>query len=225
VYPEDPLSHNWLAMRIANRGVRNRLPSLGGLVIDLGCGKRPFEHDILKHAREYVGVDWGNTLHGTHADVLADLNKPLPLRDGMADHIVSFEVLEHLAEPRVMLGEAFRVLRPGGQLTVSVPFQWWVHEAPWDYYRYTCHGLEYMLGKAGFVDVKVTPTSGFWVMWVLKLNYRMTQAVRGPRALRTLLRAALVPFWWVDQHVAAALDRAFPDYRETVGYFVTAAKP
>lgn len=225
MYAESRTTHNWLIKKAINDKVRARLSSLSGLVLDLGCGIRPFEADILRHADRYVGLDWSHTLHGNHADIVADLNKPLPLSDRTVDHVVSFEVMEHLAEPRVMLAEAFRVLRNGGQVTLSVPFQWWVHEAPWDYYRYTCHGLQYMLERAGFVDVAVAPTTGFWSMWILKLNYQTMKLIQGPHAVQMLVRAALIPFWWLDQHLGDILDRAWPDPSETAGYFVTAAKP
>ncbi len=225
MYSESRISHNWLIKKAVNDQVRARLPEISGRVLDFGCGVRPFEQDILQHASEYIGVDWGHTLHGLRADIVADLNHPLPIVADFADHIVSFEVLEHLSEPQVMLAEAFRILRSGGHLTLSVPFQWWVHESPWDYFRYTRHGLEYMLEKAGFKNILVKPTTGFWSMWLLKLNYQTARLIRGSRLVRILLRSALIPFWWTNQHFAQMVDRWWPEERETAGYFVTAAKP
>lgn len=224
MYPENKLHHNWLIKKAVNDKLRARLPDLSGLVIDLGCGIRPFEQDILQYATEYIGVDWANTLHGLHADIIADLNKPLPLKSGSADHIITLEVMEHLYEPRIMLSEAFRVLRSGGELTLSVPFQWWVHESPWDFYRYTNFGLKYLLEKTGFADVTVIPTTGFWSMWFLKLNYQTTRFIRGPRLIRILTRASLIPFWWTLQKISPIIDRVWPEQRETAGYFVTAKK-
>src|SRR5690606_19107127 len=124
------------------------------------------------YAKSYIGIDWNHSLHELQADIIADLNCPLPIRSQTIDHVVSFEVLEHLSEPAVMLTEAYRVLRPNGEIILSAPFQWWVHEAPWDYCRYTCHGLQHIFGKAGFRNIVVTPTTGFWSMWILKLNYQ-----------------------------------------------------
>jgi SAM-dependent methyltransferase len=218
-------THNWLIKKLANHRIVPKLARLNGTVVDLGCGTRPFEADILLHAKKYVGLDWGNTLHGTHADVIADLNQPLPLSDASVDHVVTFEVIEHLAEPATMLSEAARVLRSGGTLTLSAPFQWWVHEEPWDYQRFTRYGLDYQLCKAGFADIRITPTSGFWSMWLLKFNYQLLRLIRGPRPMRMLARALVIPIWWINQTVAPWLDKAWLEERETAGYFATARKP
>jgi SAM-dependent methyltransferase len=225
LYPESLLSHNWLIKRLINSRVRTRLPALSGIVLDLGCGVRPFEQDIRIYAADYYGIDWSQSLHGLYPDVIANLNHSLPIADGTIDHIVSFEVLEHLSEPTMMLAEAHRVLRTGGEITLSTPFQWWVHEAPWDYYRYTCHGIRYILERAGFKDIAIAPISGFWSMWVLKLNYQLARLVRGPRTVRIAVRAFLIPFWWLGQTIAPILDHYWPEDRETAGYFVTACKP
>lgn len=224
MHTENRLAHNWLIKKLVNDKVRAHLHELRGIVVDLGCGTRPYEQDILKYADHYIGVDWNNTLHGLHADVAADVSKPLPFKDGVADAIVAFEVLEHVAEPGMMLAESFRTLRSGGHLMLSVPFQWWLHESPWDFYRYTCHGLEYLLTKAGFAQIAVQPTSGFWAMWVLKLNYQLARLIRGPHLSRLLIRALLIPFWWAGQMLAPLLDRFWTEEHETAGYFVVARK-
>lgn len=225
MHPESRLAFNWLIKKLVNDKLCAHAQLLSGVVVDLGCGVRPYEPEILAYADRYIGIDWMQTLHGVQADVIADLARPLPIRSDAVDAVVTFEVLEHIPEPALMLSEACRILRPGGVLLLSVPFQWWVHEAPWDFYRYTRHGLEYLIKKAGFATCDVQPTSGFWSMWILKLNYQLARLIRGHRVLRILVRAVLIPFWWLGQTVAPLLDRIWPEDRETAGYFVVAYKP
>ena len=45
----------------------------------------------------------------------------LPVRDGCADAILMLDVIEHITDPRRVLAELSRVLRPGGFVIVSVP--------------------------------------------------------------------------------------------------------
>lgn len=219
------LDFNWLALKLNDTEVQKRLPLMTGIVYDLGCGTRPYEHDIMQNADGYVGVDWSNTLHALHAEIVADLNQPLPIESSVANTVVSFQVLEHLSEPQTMVNEAFRILRGGGRVIISVPFQWWVHEAPYDYFRYTRYGLEHMLAKAGFVDIQVKAVTGFWVMWVLKFNYQTSRYIRGRRPTRMLMRVLLTPLWLIGQAIAPILDKIDFNEDETAGYYVTARKP
>lgn len=52
-----------------------------------------------------------------------DLSRPLPFEDGIYDVVYSSHVLEHIDRSRVpaLLGEFFRVLKPGGVVRVVVP--------------------------------------------------------------------------------------------------------
>lgn len=225
MYEINYLTHNWALKVKINKLVSQRFEKIKGSVIDLGCGLRPFELDILRYSDTYTGVDWSNSLHDTKADIVADLNQPLSIESESLDSVVSFEVLEHLSEPQVMLKEANRILKKGGVLILSMPFQWWVHEEPWDYQRFTRYGLEYQLKKAGFTDIVIEETTGFWLMWILKLNYQSMRLIRGPRIVKKTTKALLVPFWFSNQWAGIHLDKIWREDKETAGYVVTARKP
>lgn len=224
MYKVNFLSHNWAIKKALNYFIIKRIHHLNGIVLDLGCGTRPFEGDILKIAEKYIGVDWGNSLHELNADIKADLNQPLPIKDNFADHIVTFEVIEHLAEPASLLKEAHRILKKGGTLNLSVPFQWWLHEAPWDYQRYTKYGLQYQIEKAGFFVESLEEVTGFWTMWILKLNYQLNRIPEKCGNLKNIVRIGFSPFWFFSQSAAILFDKLWKEPNETAGYFVVARK-
>jgi len=192
--------HNFLIYRINRR--RAEAWSYRGRVVDLGCGKAPYKEIILRTADEYIGVDWKNGMHDHgNVDIFADLSRRLPFADTWADTVVSFQVLEHLPEPGVFLSECYRILQPGGTLLMTVPIMWHVHEAPYDYFRYTRHGLQYLLEKSGFSKITIEEETGFWQMWWLKFNYHTTCFARGP------FKYFWYPVWWLTQIVAPWMDK------------------
>lgn len=217
--------YNWLIYDISDKFLQKYIPNYKGVLYDLGCGDAPYRDFFLSHADKYVGVDWSGSLHDYKADVSADLNKPLPIESAVADTVVSFSVLEHLCEPQNMLNEAWRILKPGGAIVLQVPWQWWIHEAPYDFFRYTPYGLKYLFEKAGFVDIVVEPQSGFFTMWILKMNYFSLRFLLGPKPLQWLIEACLAPCWYIGQIISPSLDKLDRNWAaETQGYFVLARK-
>nr|WP_298898260.1 class I SAM-dependent methyltransferase [uncultured Altererythrobacter sp.] len=216
--------YNWLIYE-SNFEFLDRLSgNFRGHLFDLGCGEMPYREWLLNYADRYTGVDWGGTQHELRADVVADLNEPLPIDNGVADTVISLSVIEHLREPQVFLDEAHRILKTGGRMVLQVPFMWRIHEAPYDYARYTRFGLRYLIEKAGFADVEVYPQAGFWTMWTLKFNYQTLGLLRGPRLVRKTIELLLRVVWALDQRAAWLLDRHMKGEDETAGYFVVARK-
>ena len=208
--------HNFLIRRIARKHAEGLV--YRGRVLDLGCGKAPYKDIIMEMADEYIGVDWENVRDRSRVDVFSDLSKPLPFDNDFADTIVSFEVLEHLPEPDNFLSECHRVLRPGGYLLMTAPFIWHVHEEPYDYYRFTKYGLEYLLRKNRFSEVSIEEKTGAWLMLALMFNYHTTSLARGP------IKYILYLIWWCTQVFGFLMDKVNPGYGRTVLYTIQARK-
>jgi SAM-dependent methyltransferase len=129
-----------------------------GRLLDIGCGRKPYRQ--LFSAAEHIGVDWPASLHGNaQVDVSNDATN-LSFAQASFDTVLCTELLEHVAEPRLAVEEMTRVLKPGGYLILSVPFVHWIHEQPFDFYRYTVFGLRHLLEGAGLQVVKVIPRGG-----------------------------------------------------------------
>ncbi len=104
----------------------------------------------LQHARRRVGRD---------VDLVRADARRLPFSQTF-DIVGAFDVLEHIDDDARVVGELFRVVRPGGHLLVTVPQHRWLwsnadvrahHER-----RYTTQTLHPLLERAGFEIVRST---------------------------------------------------------------------
>ncbi len=133
----------------------------GARVLDAGAGDSPYR-ELFGHC-EYVTSDWSHSPHegAAGADIVAPLDT-LPVADGSFDVVLSTQVLEHVPDPAGVLVELGRVLTPGGTLWLSAPMVGEMHEEPYDFYRYTRHGLAELLARAGYVEVETAPLGGYF---------------------------------------------------------------
>jgi SAM-dependent methyltransferase len=114
-----------------------------GKLADIGCGHVPFYNTYKPYITENICIDWPNSAHiNQYLDLTCDLNQPIPLPDSSFNTIIISEVLEHIAEPDLIWREMTRLLMPDGKILLSVPFLYRIHEAPFDFYRYTEFALK-----------------------------------------------------------------------------------
>jgi len=126
-------------------------------LLDLGCGHKPF-YNLYENKVEYaIGTDVPFSPHGVESTDVFSNGIKLPFKDASIDIVLSSEVMEHIPEPNLFLQEIYRVLSPNGLLIMTTPFLVPEHEAPYDFYRYTRYGLEYLLTTSGFIINKIEP--------------------------------------------------------------------
>jgi ubiquinone/menaquinone biosynthesis C-methylase UbiE len=132
-----------------------------GKLADLGCGNVPFYGLYKNLVSENICVDWANSAHSNeYLDIECNLNEALPFKDSMFDTIIISEVLEHVANPEMLWYEMSRVLKSGGVIILSVPFLYKIHEAPFDYFRYTEFALRNFAIKNKLQVLELKPFGG-----------------------------------------------------------------
>ncbi len=110
---------NWPAFRAL-------LPPPGRLTLDLGCGEGRVGRLLRRAGHRVIGLDSSPTLvrhareAGGYEQVLQGDAAAVPLPDGAADLVVAFMSLHDMDDPVAALGEAARVLGPGGVLAMAI---------------------------------------------------------------------------------------------------------
>jgi len=151
----DSLRKQFILASFERYGHKNEL-------LDLGCGIKPFRHVYFKYTASSIGIDVATSPHTqTQVDVIYDgIN--IPFESSRFDYVLCTEVMEHVAEPTAFLKEINRVMRPGGILIMTTPFLVPLHEEPYDFYRYTKHGISHLISNAGFKLEHIESFSGYW---------------------------------------------------------------
>lgn len=121
--------------------------------IDIGAGQGNFKQ-LFSEVNTCLALDF-YPYHGI--DVVCNFSQGIPLIHNFADIILLSNVLEHMSEPYKLLKECRKILVPEGTLIIMVPFMMKVHQSPYDFYRYTQFGLDYLLLKAGYNNIQIFP--------------------------------------------------------------------
>jgi len=212
--------HFEAAIEDAVAGFAAGLPA-GVRVLDAGAGE-------VRHARyftrqRYCGVDLAVgdvTWNYSRLNAVADLTR-LPFAAASFAAAIHIVTLEHVREPESVLREIARTLAPGAPLLAIVPHEWEVHQAPHDYFRFTCHGMRYLLERAGMVEIEIRPVGGYFRLLARRLLNGLQFFSGGirwlgfiPAALLLVPPALLIPY----------LDFLDRDRNFTLGYICTAKR-
>jgi SAM-dependent methyltransferase len=127
-------------------------------VLDIGCGAGNMHHHLDRYGTvKGVEIDPRPVAvaHERGYDVdQGDASQGLAYDDASFDLVTALDVIEHNEDDMAILREAYRILKPGGHLVVTVPALQWL----WSYNdeinahvrRYTTGELRQKLGQVGF---------------------------------------------------------------------------
>ena len=131
---------NWAFLQGAAREI-----ALDQVVLDIGAG--PGDFKPLFEDKVYLAVD---AYPYYDLDFVCDLTTHWPIRPASVDVVLLSNVLEHICEGEPFLRNIALSLKAGGLLLITVPFLIKIHQAPYDFVRYTHFALAHLLEKVGF---------------------------------------------------------------------------
>ncbi len=120
----------------------------GDRVLDMGCGAGRHAFALYRQGAHVVALDQnaveladvqvmfeamadkGEVPAGATAETVEGDAYALPFEDGSFDKVICAEVLEHLPEDERAMAELVRVLKPGGQIAITVP-RWGPEKVCW----------------------------------------------------------------------------------------------
>ncbi len=142
-----------------------------GRVLDIGCSTGDFIWEMKqKHGWSVVGIDINyNAVNyasqNIHVTTCVGIPNNSPFADGTFDAITMWNVFEHLYNPRQVIAELARLLRPGGVLVITHPNlesldrklfgKFWVgYELPRHIYLYPSDFLRQLMAEYGLQEVE-----------------------------------------------------------------------
>ncbi len=214
---------NWLANHKIISALGRARKHARGVLLDVGCGSRPFAWMFEARVARYLGTDLRSSrfLGDRPPDVYAR-GEALPMRDQSVDTVLGLSMLTYFPEPLEPLCEARRVLKPGGMLLLEFTQMAPLHDEPHDYFRFTRYGAAHLLERAGFEPVEFIPIGGLWAKVGLSTIAALNRINRGPTRILTEIPVRLL--YVVLQILFEGLDRLFWSPREVLAHLVVARR-
>ena len=149
-------------------------------------------------------------------DIVMDVTN-LEFNDNSFDLVIMMEVLEHVKEPKKALSEIYRVLSHNGKLIMSTPFILGIHDEPYDYYRFTKYGLEYLLSD---FKIEIQETNDFAHTILVLIGRLMKSKLRRDKIVSLMIFMPLLLLY----PMVFIVSKLVISSHITTGYFVKAKK-
>lgn len=157
---------SWLKSTLANL-------KEGTSILDAGAGEGKyksfcnhldyFSQDIAEYDGEGDGRGiQTNSRDYSKLDFVSDICN-MPIENESFDAVMCIEVIEHVPNPIDALIELHRILKKGGTLILTAPFNSLTHYAPYHYSTgFSSYFYEYHFKKLGFEVIEIKPNGNFF---------------------------------------------------------------
>ncbi len=168
-----------------------------GRILDIGSGTAPVSPDLTRTVVADISAEAMKNVNA--ATKVVTSVTAMSFDTASFDCVLCSEVLEHIPDDQKAVAELRRVLKPGGMLIVTVPYQkrLWAEDDEYVGHvrRYDPGELEQKLRAGGFTEMTTYKLSGMIERWLTRRSLRSYQT-RGkitmvPLSILRVMNAAL----------------------------------
>ncbi len=186
------LKKNLFNYRFRKWNIAKHVPA-SGRILDIGSGTAPVSPDLQRTVVADVSEEAMRNVECVSKAVTSIT--AMSFDNASFDCVLCSEVLEHIPDDAQAVSELRRVLKPGGVLVVTVPFQkrYWAEDDEFVGHvrRYDPGELEQKLKAKGFQNIRTYKLSGTIERWLTRRSLRTYQQGGATSRLPIgLLRAA-----------------------------------
>lgn len=189
---------------------------LSGVVLDLGGGSEPSYWRFIDKRVSGIKVIKIDIMSEYSPDIIATLEKELPIKSNSVDCVLLFNVLEHVYAHHSLVKEIYRILKSSGKFYCAVPFMMNIHADPYDYYRYTKNALENILTESRFKNFEIVAYGGLFLV----IADLMNEVLR----IRVLKVMATLFFLFLNTVLTKVVGKSRNEERYVLGYFISGIK-
>ncbi len=238
---KSPVNNPWLfkfrcivdlQLATISKHLQPALKPINGSVLDVGAGQSPWCSWLPKNTT-YQGIDIKNSeefgMKKNNEGIMYYDGTKIPFDDNSFDNVLCIEVLEHALEPQLLLSEITRVLKPNGNIFLTVPWSARRHHIPYDFHRFSRERLQSLFSCNGFSQIQIKERGsdiGVIANKLILLNIRL---IRVKLCINTIWKFPLgiccLPIsiaFLVSAHLSEHLGLGSPE--DPLGYFVQAVK-
>jgi SAM-dependent methyltransferase len=151
-------------------------------VLVIGSGERGSGTERLWE-QSNIEIHGADIYASDFVDVVCDAHY-LPFESDSYDGVWIQAVLEHVVEPKVVVDEIYRILKPCGVVYAETPFMQQVHEGAYDFTRFTVLGHRYLFKK--FEAIEFGGDKGPETVFVWSFRYLIWAITRSRKLARIL---------------------------------------
>lgn len=166
---------DWIGRLVGTLAYRNSIPyKTDGRLLDIGCGSGKFLLSMQQLGWQAQGVEFNTSAVEICRDAGLEIFRgelaAATFPDNHFDLVTARHLIEHIADPKPLIKEIFRILKPGSIMVLVTPnsqalgrgwfgTNWYANDVPRHLTLFNPNNLQQLAAQAGFQKVAIRTSS------------------------------------------------------------------